>query len=79
MHARLLAPRRQAYHETAGSAERPYVSSYVSIDDRALLQEQGGELLRGHFVRTRVSVGITERAAQRMIELLTEPEPERHP
>lgn len=64
-----------AYHETAGTAERPYVESYVAIDDRPLLAEQGGEQLRGHFVHTRVSVGITDRAAQRMLELLTEPEP----
>ena len=54
-----------AYHETAGTAERPYVESYVAIDDRPLLAEQGGEQLRGHFVHTRVSVGITDRAAQR--------------
>ena len=64
-----------AYHETAGTPERPYVESYVAIDDRPLLAEQGGEQLRGHFVHTRVSVGITDRAAQRMLELLTEPEP----
>ena len=65
----------QAYHETAGTPERPYVSSYVAIDDRPLLSEQGGEQLRGHFVHTRVAVGITERAAERMVQLLTEPEP----
>ena len=65
----------QAYHETAGTPERPYVSSFAAIDDRPLLSEQGGDGLRGHFVRTRVSVGITERAAQRMVQLLTEPEP----
>lgn len=65
----------QAYHETAGTPERPYVASFAAIDDRPLLSEQGGDGLRGHFVRTRVSVGITERAAQRMVQLLTEPEP----
>ena len=32
-----------AYHETAGTPERPYVESYVAIDDRPLLAEQGGE------------------------------------
>ena len=64
-----------AYHETAGSADRPYVTHFVAIDDRALLQETGGDGLQGHFVHTRVSVGITDRAAQRMKELLTQNEP----
>ena len=52
-----------AYHETAGTPERPYVESYVAIDDRPLLAEQGGEQLRGHFVHTRVSVGAVDGAA----------------
>ena len=52
---------QHAYHETAGTAERPYVAAYVAIDDRPLLSEHGGEKLRGHFVHTRVSAGITNR------------------
>ena len=68
-----------AYHETAGTAERPYVESYVAIDDRPLLAEQGGEQLRGHFVHTRVSVGITDRAAQRMAVCRGPPPPPPHP
>ena len=64
-----------AYHETAGTAERPYVESYVAIDDRPLLAEQGGDQLRGHFVHTRVSVGITDRAAQRMAACRKAPPP----
>ena len=68
-----------AYHETAGTAERPYVESYVAIDDRPLLAEQGGEQLRGHFVHTRVSVGITDRAAQRMAVCRRPPPPQECP
>lgn len=67
-----------AYHETAGTPERPYVESYVAIDDRPLLAEQGGEQLRGHFVHTRVSVGITDRAAQRKAACRKVPLPPSH-
>ena len=52
---------------TAGSADRPYVTHFVAIDARALLQETGGDGLQGHFVHTRVSVGITDRAVRQQV------------
>jgi len=50
--------------------QRQRVTSFVAVDDRPLLQEKGGSVLRGHFVQTNPQLGLTERAATRIIELL---------
>ena len=38
----------KAYNEGAGTEERPRVTQFVAVDDRPLLQEHGGEGLRGN-------------------------------
>jgi hypothetical protein len=50
--------------------DKPPIGTWVSIDDRPLLQENGGDELRGHFVRTKLAVGITDRIADRMVAVL---------
>ncbi len=44
--------------------------SFVAIDDRPLLSEEGGHLLRTHFVHTKPSIGIDAAAQQKSIEIL---------
>lgn len=61
----------KSYHSAPNAHEKGPIHHWVAIDDRPLLQEQGGDELRGHFVRTKLAVGITDRVAQRMIEILT--------
>ena len=89
------------WHEDKG---RQRITSFVAVDDRPLLQEKGGSVLRGapspphhltppptlcllahapsshadvatrtlagHFVQTNPDLGLTERAATRIIDLL---------
>lgn len=95
----------KTYNENLVAADRPIVTEFVAVDDRLLLQEQGGEGLRGatrpcsmtpphcpcslllptplivrpclalgHFVHTRFISGLTERCAQRMINILSNPD-----
>ena len=44
--------------------------SFVAIDDRPLLSEEDGHLLRTHFVHTKPSIGIDAAAQQKSIEIL---------
>lgn len=60
----------KGYAGAPNAADKPPIGAWVAVDDRPLLQEQGGDELRGHFVRTKLAVGLTERLAQRMIEVL---------
>lgn len=60
----------KGYASAPNAADKPPIASWVAVDDRPLLQEQGGEELRGHFVRTKLAVGLTERLALRMIDVL---------
>ena len=46
------------------------VSQWVAIDDRALLMEQGGENLKGHFVGTNFATGLTDRCMERCVQVL---------
>lgn len=52
---------------------RPAITSFVALDDRPLTDESGGKYLRDHFVQTHPSIGLTEIAAARAIDLLLNP------
>ena len=52
----------------------PAVSSWVAVDDRPLLREDGGEALTGHFVQTIFQFGLDDIAAERMTAILLEDE-----
>ena len=57
----------ERWNEIAG---RPPVGMFVAVDDRALLGEEGGDWLRGRFVQTNFTTGLTERVASRLIAVL---------
>ena len=60
-----------AYNASAsGGGTQEIIDMFVAVDDRPLLQESGGEKLRGRFVHTRNMSGLTEKCAQRMVQLL---------
>lgn len=61
------------------SSDRPKITQYVAIDDRLLLSETGGERLRGHFVLTNVTMGLTERVAAQLVTLLLSTEADSPP
>lgn len=46
------------------------VTRWVAIDDRALLSEEGGDLLRGHFLQTHPVRGLTDAGVDQAIEIL---------
>jgi hypothetical protein len=46
------------------------ISAWIAIDDRNLLEEQQGHHLRGHFVRTKPSIGLDRGTARHCIQLL---------
>ena len=47
------------------------VDRWVAIDDRDLLNEMGGEGLKGHMVRTHPNTGLTKRLGDVCIEILS--------
>ena len=51
----------KAYNEGAGTEERPRVTQFVAVDDRPLLQEHGGEGLRGNAHAARPPAGRSAR------------------
>ena len=53
------------------NGEKFGVSSWVAIDDRDLLNEQGGAELQGHMIRTHPNTGLTKRLGDAAIEILT--------
>ena len=53
--------------------KRPAITSFVALDDRPLMEENGGTYLHDHFVQTHPSVGLTEIAGARAIDLLLNP------
>jgi hypothetical protein len=53
------------------SAKFGKVEAFVAIDDRPLLNEVCGAHLRGHFVRTSTSIGLTQQRAQMAIDILS--------
>ena len=57
----------QSYQNDRGK----HVTAWAAIDDRALLMEQGGEHLKGHFVGTNFATGLTDRCAERLIQVLS--------
>ena len=52
------------------NGEKFGVSSWVAIDDRDLLNEQGGAELQGHMIRTHPNTGLTKRLGDAAIEIL---------
>ena len=60
-----------SYNTQAGALGRPHVSQFVVVDDRNLLNEEGGEQLKGNFVRTDPRIGLTELNVQAMLAVLT--------
>mmetsp|Transcript_16701 Transcript_16701/g.31971 ORF Transcript_16701/g.31971 Transcript_16701/m.31971 type:complete len:268 (+) Transcript_16701:570-1373(+) len=52
-----------------GWSEEELVEAFVAVDDRALLQERGGDRLHGHFVQTHPNRGLTKAVADEMIRL----------
>ncbi|KAL3933516.1 MAG: hypothetical protein SGPRY_000245 [Prymnesium sp.] len=46
------------------------VTAWIAIDDRNLLLESGGQDLKGHFVHTHISTGLTVTKADQAIKLL---------
>eukprot|EP00976_Prorocentrum_cordatum_P033834 688573-Prorocentrum_minimum.AAC.1 len=53
-----------------GWDEAEMVTNFVAIDDRALLQERGGDRLHGHFVMTHPVRGLTRQACDDVIRLM---------
>eukprot|EP00242_Pyramimonas_sp_CCMP2087_P013171 CAMPEP_0198213150 /NCGR_PEP_ID=MMETSP1445-20131203/28701_1 /TAXON_ID=36898 /ORGANISM="Pyramimonas sp., Strain CCMP2087" /LENGTH=166 /DNA_ID=CAMNT_0043887755 /DNA_START=524 /DNA_END=1020 /DNA_ORIENTATION=+ len=47
------------------------VTNFVAIDDRALLQERGGDRLHSHFVMTHPVRGLTRQACEEVIRLMS--------
>ena len=47
------------------------VDQWVAIDDRDLVNEQGGRELVGHFVHTHPASGLTKRLADMAVEILS--------
>mmetsp|Transcript_56241 Transcript_56241/g.129126 ORF Transcript_56241/g.129126 Transcript_56241/m.129126 type:complete len:416 (-) Transcript_56241:437-1684(-) len=64
----------EAYNTAAHLIDRPHVTGFVAVDDRALLSECGGDGLFGRFVQTDKRDGLDSAAAQRMLLLLHEQE-----
>mmetsp|Transcript_32307 Transcript_32307/g.67965 ORF Transcript_32307/g.67965 Transcript_32307/m.67965 type:complete len:572 (+) Transcript_32307:149-1864(+) len=56
------------------SAQVSASMQYVAIDDRQLLDEQGGDDLHGKFLLTDPTLGLTESGAAQAIEILTSTE-----
>jgi len=57
----------KSWHQDKG---RQRIASFVAVDDRSLLHEKGGSILRGRFVRTNAELGLTKSAATLVIGLL---------
>lgn len=53
-----------------GWSDEELVESFVAIDDRALLQERGGDRLHGHFVMTHPNRGLTRPACEEVIKMM---------
>ena len=45
------------------AVSKEFYDTWVAIDDRSLTDCDGGDVLRGHFVRTRGDVGLTQHDA----------------
>jgi len=54
---------------------RGKLTTFIAIDDRSLLLEDGGHLLKGRFVQTRPLVGINQATVERCVELLNQAPP----
>lgn len=63
----------RSYNAAAAQHQRPPIGWFVAVDDRHLLQENGGTALDGHFVWTDPRIGLTDADAQGMIERLSVP------
>jgi hypothetical protein len=63
----------RSYNTAAAKHHRPPIGWFVAVDDRQLLQENGGAALEGHFVWTDPRVGLTDSDADGMIERLSVP------
>jgi len=53
-----------------GWGDEELVEAFVAIDDRALLQERGGDRLHGHFVMTHPNRGLTRPACEEVIKMM---------
>lgn len=65
----------RSYNAAAERFGRPPVSEFVAVDDRPLLQENGGDELQGHFVWTDPRVDLTDDDAQRIVAALHPDQP----
>jgi len=52
------------------SSGQRQIDAWIAIDDRNLAEEQDGQELQGHVVRTRPKVGLDRSAADKCIQLL---------
>ena len=52
------------------------ITSWCAVDDRPLLEEQGGHMLEGHFVQVDERHGLTDRCVKQLIKVLLTDEPE---
>jgi len=46
------------------------VTHFVAIDDRDLLTEVGGQYMRGHFVKTKLRIGLNRERAEAAVQAL---------
>ena len=58
----------------SANGSKSEVTSWVAIDDRDLLNEQGGQGLQGHMVRTHPNSGLTKRLGDMAIEVRADAE-----
>lgn len=52
------------------------ITSWCAVDDRPLLEEQGGHMLEGHFVQVDERLGLTDKSVDQLIQVLLTDEPE---
>ena len=51
----------ESYHGGCAANSTPPVRAYAALDDRDLLSDAGGDILRGRFVRTNKAHGLSDR------------------
>ena len=52
------------------------ITSWCAVDDRPLLEEQGGHMLEGHFVQVDERWGLNDKSVEQLIQVLLTDEPE---
>lgn len=65
----------RAYNLACSANGTPQIGAFVAIDDRDLLGEDGGDELRGRFVKTSLLAGLVDADVPRIVEALSPASP----